>query len=212
MKYTIKLFGIIAFISIIGFSMLACDMDGDSGNEPAGTPGVLTIINNTGDFLNDLYIREPGTATWDFHSEVGISSGNSETVNIPYNRRDILLETLDYDIFYTKLSQTINGTVIFTSSDLDNDSARRIYIVNSTGENFKFLNIIEHDTATWRPMGISPLSSKPEVTIPRDMMDDQYRTDIQLEISNGNTYTKLAQEIIHNGTVTFTIDDLDPDE
>jgi len=49
MKNTLKTFGIIAMVAVIGFSMAACDGGGDNGNEPYITlSGTISVPDNIG--------------------------------------------------------------------------------------------------------------------------------------------------------------------
>ena len=62
MKNTIKVFGIIALVAIIGFSFVACDTGGGGGGggnptpTPTPTPGKLTITNFSSELTAGKYV------------------------------------------------------------------------------------------------------------------------------------------------------------
>ncbi|MDR2542984.1 MAG: hypothetical protein LBC80_06000 [Treponema sp.] len=79
MKKTLKFIGIIAFVAIIGFSMLACG--DDNGSDYISTSGSITITNL--EFYNNKYAWGVGylgettelTTGANFSSSKGISAG-----------------------------------------------------------------------------------------------------------------------------------------
>jgi len=193
-----------------------------SSDLDSSSPRTISLGNTTGNTITYMYLREPGTLLWgsDVLPTYSLSNGGSVSVTIPYDRMDsqyrtdIQLRTSNGNL-YTRLSQTIthNGTVIFTSSDLDGSSPLTINIGNTTGDTITYMYLREPGTLLWGSDVLPTYSlsngSSVSVTIPYDRMDSQYRTDIQLRTSNGNLYTRLSQTITHNGTVTFTSSDLD---
>jgi uncharacterized lipoprotein YajG len=141
-----------------------------------------------------------------------ISTGSSSSITVPYNqmdtqyRTDIQLRTSNGNL-YTKLSQTIthNGNITFTNTDLDSISPRTITIGNGTADYISNVYLRKPGTTDWINMYTSiSTGSSSSITVPYNQMDTQYRTDIQLRTSNGNTYTKAFQTITHNGNITFT--------
>jgi ribosome-associated translation inhibitor RaiA len=187
------------------------DLDSES-------PRTVSIGNSTGDYLSTIYLRVPGTSVWGVGSSVYLSDNHYSTVTISIDkmdsqyRTDIQLRTSNGNL-YTKLSQplTHNGSVTFSSNDLDGESPRTVAIGNSTGDYLSTIYLKVPGTLVWGTGSSVYLSNDgyTSVTISKDRMDDQYRTDIQLRTSNGNLYTKLSQPITHNGSVTFTNRDLD---
>jgi ribosome-associated translation inhibitor RaiA len=99
-----------------------------------------------------------------------------------------------------------------SSNDDDDDKRPEVFTVkNKTGDYLLTIHLKEPGTLIWSSDSYVGLSngSATSVTISKDRMDNQYRTDIQLRTSNGNLYTKLSQKLTHKGTVTFTGSDLD---
>lgn len=185
-------------------------------------PETFKIRNNTGENISSVFLKTPGSLLWgnDVLPYNSISNGSSVQLSISIdkmnseNRTDIQLRTSN-EILYTRLSQKItnDGTVTFSINDLDSASPRTIKIGNSTDNTIVSIYFRQPGTLLWgndmipyRSVSNGNLIS---VVIPSDQMDDQYRTDIQLRTANGNLYTKLLVEIIHNGTITFINGDLD---
>jgi hypothetical protein len=193
--------GILVMALVFGLTVVGCN---DLTSEK--TPQEFTIRNNTEDYISSVYHRVPGIITWT-NTYYSISTGGSVTIAIPDNQ-DIQLRTSNGNL-YTKLSQKY-GTITFTSSDLDSSSPRTITIGNGTSDYISSVYYRLPDTITWTNSYYSiSVGSSVSITIPFNQMDSQYRTDIQLRTSNGNTYTILSQLITHNGNVTFTNSDFD---
>jgi len=199
-----KLFAIIGILVILTLSVLSLNSCDNMLLEE--TPENFTIINYTGDYISSVYYRTPGTITWT-NAYASISTGSTVTLTIS-NIQDIQLRTSNGNL-YTKLFQTY-GTITFTIFDLDSNSPRTITIGNGTSDYMSSVYYRTPGTITWTNAYASiSTGSAVSITIPNNQMDSQYRTDIQLRTSNGNTYTILSQLIIHNGNVTFTNSDFD---
>ena len=58
MKNKVKIFGIIAIVAIIGFSMAACDSGGDSGGGGGGNtdPKTITIVDVPSSWAGTIYV------------------------------------------------------------------------------------------------------------------------------------------------------------
>jgi uncharacterized protein involved in outer membrane biogenesis len=176
----------------------------------------ITIGNGTSDYISSVYYRTPETITWT-SAYSSISTGGSVSITIPNNqmdnqhRTDIQLRTSNGNL-YTKISQLIthNGNVTFTNSDFDSSSPRTITIGNGTSDYISSVYYRAPGTSTWTS-AYSSISTggSVSITIPFNQMDGQYRADIQLRTSDGNTYTILSQLITHNENVTFTNSDKD---
>jgi len=194
----------------------ASDFD-PSGSRP------ITIQNNTGDYISYGYARLPGSTSWvNIFSSYYIPNGSSQTVIIPLScidsesKTDIQLRTSDYSgaVLYTKLNQivTVNGTITFTAGDID---PRRVTIVNNTGVYISYGYVRLPGTTSWSSLSLYGLSngSSQQVSISSVYLDNQSRADLQLRgtSSSGVIYTRLSQNISHNGTVTFTAGDIDAD-
>jgi hypothetical protein len=92
----------------------------------------------------------------------------------------------------------------------------RFYIQNDTPDSIMLVYARRPGTTEWVEIGEwgarSPGSRHSVRRIPSEVMDNQFRADIQAR--NGRTlneiyYTRLSQPITHDGTVTFTVNDLD---
>jgi len=211
----LTVYGILIILVLNVLSLSSCD-----NLFPEKTPGVFKIKNNTGDLLAYLYLKEPGSSVWGTSfSSPYIPNGSSTLITIPKDRMDsqyridIQLRTSNGNL-YTKLSQTLTheGTVTFTSGDLDSSSPRTVNLGNTTGNLLAYVYLREPGALIWGTSFSSPYipnGGSTSITIPYDRMDSQYKTDIQLRTSNGNMYTMLSQPITHRGTITFTSTDLD---
>jgi hypothetical protein len=72
MKKTIKVFGIIALVAIIGFSMTACKEDEEAGD------AYLTIVNQFDRPVTEVFVGSKLAFTG-----LNITKGNSQTFTIP---------------------------------------------------------------------------------------------------------------------------------
>ena len=107
MKNMAKLFGIIALVALIGFSMTACDDEGTSS--PAGGGGggglpTITIQNNTGYTIDGIWIKPSTSTTWGSNivGAQNLPAGQSRTFAIP----QLLLAQGGHDV---RLSQQFGG-------------------------------------------------------------------------------------------------------
>jgi hypothetical protein len=144
MKNFFKWFGIIAFVAVIGFSMVACDFGGNDnsngngngengGNGNGGNGGggatnpTITIRNNTGYTLSYSYIKPSTSTNWgsdigptwqDGESKTGTLSQHLSTQSV-YDIR--LRQNSSSGFMFTKynVSATEGMIVTFTTSDLE---------------------------------------------------------------------------------------------
>jgi len=119
MKNKFKFIGLIAIVILAGFSMTVCEPDYDTIN--------LTIVNNTGYRIDDLYVSFSSAIRWG-SSKLGenefIEIGESKTITLSEaGIYDIRLVDEDEDS-YTKKGLTIDSsqTVVFTFEDFDESS------------------------------------------------------------------------------------------
>jgi len=211
-RYT-KTDHIITSNGVITFT--ASDFD-PTGSRP------ITIQNNTGGSISYGYAKMPGSTSWNSIFSSSLSNGSSRSVIIPLScidnesRSDLQLRTSNYsnEVLYTKLNQmiTVNGVITFTAGDID---PRQVTIVNNTGVNISSGYVRLPGTTSWSSLSLYGLSngSSQQVSISSVYLDNQSRADLQLRTtsSSGVIYTRLSQNISHNGTITFTAGDIDAD-
>jgi hypothetical protein len=190
-----------------------------TGNDldPA-SPRTITINNNTGEAIYSVYIYTPGNFNKG-NDLASISLNDSRIITVSRtsmdsdHKADIHLKTLA-GITYTKSSVRIdhNGTVLFTPDDMDGTSPRTITIGNNTGEAIYSVYIYTPGNFNkGNDLASISLNSARTLTVSRTSMDSDHKADIQLKTSAGVIYTKTSVEISHNGNITFTECDLDPE-
>jgi hypothetical protein len=90
MKNTLKLIGIIVFVAIIGFTMVACDDGKDSGNDDkvtvSSTVGRLTINNIPAGYNGKWIIAMGGDETSGLFAASNVSSSGTITCGQISNR------------------------------------------------------------------------------------------------------------------------------
>jgi len=192
-------------------------------------PRPVTVKNNTGVYIsssysNGGYIRLPGTVQWySLFNGVSIAEGATHSVTIDsryidsQERVDIRLDV--NGVWYTKLNQltTANGNITFLAEDIDADGAQiYIYIHNNTGESSGVCRARVPGTIQWYDLRVGysnvyiPNGETLPVVISRSHIDSQGKTDIRFIAGyTSPTYTKLNQNIIVNGTITFELSDFD---
>jgi hypothetical protein len=128
-------------------------------------------------------------------------------------RADIRIQTTS-GITYSKNAHEIihQGAINFHVTDLDPASPRTITIGNITDDAIRYIYIKHPQSQMWGDSFIYSSfasGSTRTLTIPRNLMDDEYRADIRLQATNGNQYTKEQQAILHRGTIMFFHEDID---
>jgi len=179
----------------------------------------VSIRNNTGFTAVEGFVRLPGNGDWIKLFTSDLFTNETQPAGIPTiainsnNATDIRLVTIN-DLWYTKpdLVITANAVITFSSSDFDTNGPRAIIIANNTGETITNLFASLPDEQVWECVftGTIATGSTRQITIPVSVIDSQRRSDIRLESTFGVWYSKFNIEVIHNGNVSFTLSDLDP--
>jgi len=214
---------VIAILTITLF--IGCDSSkpagpsGGNGNgSTAQNPRDITIQNSTGVSIIYCFVRKPGTDSWVNLFTATVENGDSRFATIPVvamngqYQTDIQLRNIN-GLLYTKLSQTItqNGTITFTTNDFEATGARIININNNTGDSVQYGYIRLPGSTSWTYLFSTAIDNggSQSVIVQTTVMDSQYRADLQVRTATSVMYTKLAQNIIHNSTITFTVNDFD---
>ena len=110
MKNLVKLIGIIAFVTLIGFAMIGCDDgNGDGGSNSGGTTATFTM---EGDYFN-IFQPEYHYSFWNNSSYQVKVTINGETKEIiPYDAK-----TNTVDIARFENISTSSVTVTYTPAD-----------------------------------------------------------------------------------------------
>jgi len=184
----------------------------------------VTIVNNTGAYINMVYVKLPGTADWvailnNFTMNNGtqriliISAGYLDSQGYT----DIQLHASTTDrTWYTKLNQPIyvGATISFTPADIDTQSPAPMIIKNSTGVSISGIYVKSPVADSWS-YTLTPITLQNDAThsinIPANCRDSANRVDIQLRRGDTIIYAKNRQTITVNDTLSFTASDLAPD-
>jgi hypothetical protein len=231
MKNFFRMFGIIALVAVISFSMATCEAEIEGeGNDGGGGGGggikpTITIKNNTGYYIGGIFFKPSTEAqSWgdNYWGYLMMSDGESRdfTLTQPLSVckvYDILFSSGEYD--FRKYGFTISNkmTITFTVSDLnDGSSLPKITIQNRTGKNFDSINIVPSalnpsDPSDWGKNFGGVLNNRDKSDINILVSPDKYTVfDIQARSSNPtNTYTKTNVTISNGMTLLFTGADRD---
>jgi hypothetical protein len=227
MRNTIKLFGIIALVAVIGFSFIGCDfLTGDGNGTDSGAGTTIHVKNSTGynitNIWDGLYIK-PDTETKEWGSAYS-SSGLMATINDGETKKVTLSQPLSahkvYDFrihidhfasFYgdfVKFGVTVtNGmTITIDQSDLyDLGSLPKIVILNRSGKSFDSVFIKPSVSDEWgNSFGDVRNNSYMDASI--QIPPSNYTVfDIQMKSSSPtNTYTKNGVTISNGMELLFT--------
>jgi len=234
MKKTIKGFGIIVLLMLIGISLTGCgDLSGNDKTDKKGnisntdkndnnndsntsTNRTITIKNNTGYSLgSSLYIKLSTSSDWGSSVGIWLNNGESKAFTLPARISNNGIYDLRYyssSGYYTKYYITINNgmTLTFTSSDYDDGSKNpKITIKNLSGVSFGCY-VKPSSASDWGVMleSVSNNSSK-TITLPF-LLTNFSVFDIQMRSSSpNNTYTKNNVTVSNGMTVTYTPNDSD---
>jgi len=229
------LFGIIALVAVIGFSMAACDFggsddsdeneNGDNGGSSGGGGGAnptITIKNSTGYTISGIYIKASTSTSWgsNLYNYSSLSDGSSRTFTLtqPLSTQNVYDIQLSQNssgggFKFTKYGVTVsNGmTITFTTSDSsDGSNLPRITIQNRSGKKFDSLHVSPSSSSNWgSSFGSIANNSSLSVTIP--IPPSSYTAfDIQARSTNPtNTYTRNNVTITNGMTLMFTSADAD---
>jgi hypothetical protein len=94
------------------------------------------------------------------------------------------------------------------------ETTRTFFVENNTGEIITTGFVRTPGSSSWNNQVLSSELSDGEtqsITLAIELMDSDFRIDIQLRKSNGISYTKYSQAITNNKTITFVAEDWDPD-
>ena len=187
----------------------------------------ITIVNNTGYTI--YYIRFSSTAddSWQddrLAANEVLRTGQSVSLELPYalnvvNRYDFQLEDSDGDT-YTRWNVLVaaNDRIEFTFDDYDGAAAPvangpPITIVNNTGYTVYYVRISSTASDSWGSdrLGSDEIlnngyAATVNLPYPIDVVN---RYDIQLEDSDGDTYTKYNVLVTSGSRIIFTFDDFD---
>jgi V8-like Glu-specific endopeptidase len=198
--------------------ILCYEASGQSGSS-------VKIVNKTGYTVYYVYLSPVSSESWG-SDRLGASilqNGQTLTVSsLPLNSNnqyDIRLVDEDNDSYTrrnVRLSQ--NQTIEFTVNDFDGRSTTMgnsneqssVRIVNKTGYTVYYVYVSPTSTDKWEEdiLGDDVLPNGQSVTV-RYPLNSTNRYDIRLEDSDGDTYTKWNILITPNGTVEFTMSDID---
>jgi len=229
MRYFIKIFGIFAFIALIGFSFTGCgflggsEEDGNSTGSGGGNTNVIptiTIQNNTGYSINGIYIKESTSTNWgsNLYGYSTLSNGASREFKLSKslsanNEYDFRLQSTSGGHSFRKYKLTVsnNMTITFTSSDLnDGSNLPSITIQNRTGVNFNSIFIKPSASSDWgTSFGSLSNNGNQNITIP--IPPSSYTTfDIQARSTNpANTYTRNNVTVSSGLILKYTSEDSD---
>ncbi|MCL2043603.1 MAG: hypothetical protein FWG89_05630 [Treponema sp.] len=84
MKNTIKLFGIIALVAVIGLSMTACPTDGNGGNGGSITITINGLTANTRYYVSPNHVSQSGSVTWQKDEDISTMSNSAGTLSISF--------------------------------------------------------------------------------------------------------------------------------
>jgi len=234
MKNTIRWFGIIALVTVIGFSMVGCDFGGNDdpnsngnggtgGNNDGGSNRNITIRNNTGYGLIQCRIKPSTSSDWNWESNffpysyvVSLENGETRTItltpkitnNSVYDFR-VTSSAGDFTKYHTTL--TSGMTLTFTHSDYDDGSQNpRITIRNLSGVNLNSVYVKPSSATDWgKDFGNVSNNSSNNFTLPF-LLTYFSEFDIQLRSTNPtNTYTKTNVTVSDGMTLTYYHADAD---
>jgi hypothetical protein len=194
----------------------------------------IQIRNNTGYTIYYVYISPGDSESWgeDWLGDEVLSNGAS--VNITLNRS--LSEVSVYDIrvkdaegdTYTKWDVPLraNSRIEFTIKDFDvgdiltnndqgDENMPTVMIVNNTGYTVWYVRVSQTASNKWGPDQLASDQALRSgntflcrLPYPLDVVN---RYDIQMEDSDGDTYTKWDVLVNPNSRIVFTISDFDTD-
>ena len=192
---------------------------------PAQQLPTITIVNNTGYTVWYLRVRQSGNDSWGgdrLGSAEEMPNGRSITLDLAVplstaSRYDFQMEDSDGDT-YTKMNVQIsnNSRIVFTNNDMEarpTFNGPPITIVNNTGYTIWYVRISDSASDTWGRDRLGTTETLPNgqsVTLNLPFpITSVNRYDIQLEDSDGDTYSKYNQLVNANSRVVFTFDDID---
>jgi hypothetical protein len=186
----------------------------------ANSPRSVTIGNATGDTITHILVKRPDSVIWgDNFIALPFPSGQTRTITISGDRMDaqfrsdIRLETQQRVVYFKSEEQIVhNSEINFTMVDLEANSPRVLTIGNSTGHWVTHILVKSPDSEQWGDNFLSlpfPDNATRSITIPRDRMNAQYRSDIRLISTNLTNFTKENNQILHNGEILFLPGDAD---
>jgi len=215
---------ILPTISTTGQEMRTCQRVGCSFSETRSlsysAPPTVTIQNNTGYSINDVYIKASTATNWGSDLIPSMTASLSNGASKTFTLSQALSTNSVYDIRLTRTGQTFvkygvtvsNGIIItFTASDLTDDSnLPRITIQNRSGVSFNSVFIKPSVSSAWGT-GFGSISNNSYSTVTIPIPSSNYSVfDIQATSTNpANTYT-MSNVTISNGMIlTFTSADSD---
>lgn len=188
----------------------------------------ITIVNNTGYTIWNVYLSTTASDSWGtdkLDEDQVIAPNGSVSLQLPYpidvvNHYDIRIKDSDGD-YYTKMNVpvTASGRIEFTMDDYVKPvtyEGPNITIMNNTGYTIWNVYISQTASGSWgsdRLGSEEVLNAGSSISLPLPFkIDVVNRYDIRLKDSDGDTYTKMNILVSADGTVTFTIDDIDSSE
>ena len=196
--------------------------------ETMGQSSSVRIVNKTGYTVYYVYLSPVSSESWGSDRLGSNVLQNNQSITISSlslnsgNQYDIRLIDEDNDT-YTKRNVRLsaNQSIEFSISDLDrrtntaassNNERPSVRIVNKTGYTVYFVYISPTSSSRWGDDVLEDdiLRNGQSVTVRLPSpLNITNRYDIQLEDSDGDTYTKKNVLITPNKTIEFTIIDLD---
>jgi len=216
-KEILRITVLLAAIVFLTYSFSGCASFGESIGGSSQNPSI-TIVNNTGYAIYNVYISETTSDTWGqdkLKTNEVISNGQSVSLPLPnpisrVDKYDIRLLDSDGDE-YTKYDLTVsnNSRIEFTSSDINLPS---ITIINNTGYTVHYVYVSETTSDKWgsdRLRSDQVLSSGETVSIElSDYIGNVSKYDILLVDSDGDEYIKNDVTVRAGSRIEFTIGDI----
>jgi len=229
------LFGIIALVAAIGFSMIGCDFFGSNNSDGSedennggnggggGTNRTITIRNNTGYGLVQCLIKPSTSSDWNWESNffpysyvVSLENGESRTItltpkianNSVYDFR-VTSSAGNFTKYHTTL--TSGMTLTYTQSDYDDGNQNpRITIKNLSGVDFNSVYVKPSSATDWgKNFGSVSNNLTNDFTLPF-LLTYFGEFDIQLRSTNPtNTYTKTNVTVSDGMILTYYHADAD---
>jgi hypothetical protein len=191
---------------------------------PPANPSI-TIVNNTGNTINALHIRQTGTSSWTryaFANNQTVVNGQSITLQLPnpintVNRYDIELEDVNGKRHpRNNILVSANARIeIGSAPSQENPSVTQLFITNDTGYDIYVLYVRPSGSREWSEDILSSgeilkdggyFISRPPVPLSYEILYDFLAVD-----EDGDMYIKRKVRVSNIGRIVFTPDDWDGD-
>jgi hypothetical protein len=206
------------------------DGDGDYYPEDEMQGPSITIVNNTGSAIWNVFVSSSASHSWgdDRLGSGLIQNGESVELQLPFpinvvNRYDILLTNAAGSTF-TKFDVLVSPDerIEFTSANRDKETdwkpntaprGEMITIVNNTGYPIMGALIRPFSSSAWGENRLEVdqiISNGESITLRLPLpLNTSNRFDIRLTDTDKDTYTKVKATVSAGGRIVFTFDDFD---